>query len=413
MTTTTFFGALLVCCVVLLLPTRPYAQQTMDFTTALQLARKNNPDWRAAEQEVEIARGKLTTARLISPFNPVIEGLSGRRTIPGESRGTDYAVGLSMEVEVAGQRGLRISESERNLERAEASFRDFQRGFRAKLARAFYQAIFARSLLEFLRRVEGLNLRLLEVTRVKFEAGDISGLEVNVSVVRHGQSRKETFDGERDLAQALLELKRLVGIEETLLPIGDLGVTVPPVQPKEILDRAMANRADLLAKRRELRRAETEIALRKREVFPNPTLGVLFDREFTGERFVGGTLSIPLPIFNRNQGELESLGARRILARAEILALEKEIRKEVDQAISQWETARKSIDFFQREVIEQTEENFRLLEAAYRERRIDLPRLLIMENDLIAANQSYLEIRHSLQEAAIRLEEVSGELPNP
>jgi cobalt-zinc-cadmium efflux system outer membrane protein len=343
----------------------------------------------------------------------VIEGQSGRRTIPGESRGTDYGVGLSMEVEVAGQRGLRISESERNLERVEASFRDFQRSFRAKLARAFYQAVFARSRLEFLRRVEGLNLRLLEVTRIKFEAGDISSLEVNVSVVRHGQSRKETLDGERDLAQALLELKRLIGLEETLLPTGDLGVTVPPVKPKEILDRALANRTDLLAKRHELERAEAEISLRKREVFPNPTLGVLFDREFTGERFVGGRLSIPLPIFNRNQGEQESLEARRIQARAEIVALEKEIRKEVDQALSQWETAHKSIDFFQREVIGQTEENFRLLEAAYRERRIDLPRLLIMENDLIAANQSYLEIRHSLQEAAIRLEEVSGVLPKP
>jgi len=65
----------------------------------------------------------------------------------------------------------------------------------------------------------------------------------------------------------------------------------------------------------------------------HPTLGVLFDREFTGERFVGGRLSIPLSIFNRNQGELESLEARRIQARAEIVALEKEIRKEVDEAI--------------------------------------------------------------------------------
>jgi cobalt-zinc-cadmium efflux system outer membrane protein len=410
MKTTTFLAAL-ACCVIAPLPSRPYAQQSMDFAAAFELARKNNPDWRAAEQEIEIARGKLTTARLISPFHPVIEGQTGSRTIPGESRGTDYGVGLSMEVEVAGQRGLRISESERNLEKAEASFRDFQRGFRAKLARAFYQALFASSRLEFLRRVEGLNLRLLDVTRIKFEAGDISGLEVNVSIVRHGQSRKETLDGERELAQSLLELKRLVGIEETLVPTGDLGVTVPPVQLQEILDRAIANRADLLAKRRELQRAEAEIALRKREIFPNPTFGVLFDREFTRERFVGGTLSIPLPLFNRNQGELESLEARRIQARAEIAALEKEIRKEVDQAISQWETARKSIDFFQREVIEQTEENFRLLEAAYRERRIDLPRLLIMENDLIVANQSYLEIRHSLQEAAIRLEEVSGILP--
>lgn len=36
------------------------AQQAIDFPTALELARKNNPGWRAAEQAVKIARGKLT-----------------------------------------------------------------------------------------------------------------------------------------------------------------------------------------------------------------------------------------------------------------------------------------------------------------------------------------------------------------
>ena len=90
--------------------------------------------------------------------------------------------------------------------------------------------------------------------------------------------------------------------------------------------------------------------------------------------------------------------------------MEKEIQKEVNQAINQWETARQGADLFQREVIEQTDENFRLLEAAYRERKIDLPRLLIMENDLITANQSYLDVLLSLREAAIRIEEVTGEV---
>jgi hypothetical protein len=91
-----------------------FGQQTVDFATALNLARKNNPDWRAAEQEVEISRGESTQARLITPFNPVVEGQSGRRSIPREGKGADYGLGLSMEIEVAGQRGLRIAEAERN-----------------------------------------------------------------------------------------------------------------------------------------------------------------------------------------------------------------------------------------------------------------------------------------------------------
>ena len=397
-------------CFVVLLSTRLYAQQSVDFATALELARKNNPDWRAAEQELEIARGKLTTARLISPFNPVIEGQGGPRRMPGEGTGADYGLGVSMELEVAGQRGLRVTEAERNLQRAEAGFQDFARTFRGKLARAFFQAVAARERLALQKRIEELNRNLLDVTKVKFDAGDVSALEVNVAIVRYGQTRKETFDAEENVTQALLELRRLIGLQESFVPEGRLESTVPPPAPAEVLERALASRPDLLARRYELQRAEAEIALLRRQVFPNPTVGLFFNREGSGDKTVLGAISIPFPVFNRHQGELASLDARRLQVRSELLGLEKEIRKEVDQAVSRWQTAQRNIELFQHEILEQTEENFRLLEAAYRERAIDLPRMLIMGTDLVNARRSYLDALLSLREATISLEEISAEV---
>ena len=410
MKTTRFLAALLAYCVVALLPARPHAQQSVDFATALDLARKNNPDWKSAEQEVEIARGKLSTARLISPFNPVLEGQGGPRSIPGAKNGTDYGVGLSMELEVAGQRGLRIGEAEKNLQRAEAAFKDFARTFTAKLSRTFHQALVGRERVTLLRRVEELNRRLVEVTQVRLQAGDVSGLETNVAAVRYGRARKETLDGDRELRQTLLELRRLVGVEESIAPTGELSVAVSPIALQELFERARANRPDLLARKRELERAEAEIGLRRREVIPNPSVGISFNREGTGDKIVLGSLSIPLPVFNRRQGELESLEARRTQARAELLAVEKEIRKEVDQALNQWATASESFQLFQKEIIARTEENFKLLEAAYRERKIDFPQVLIMENDLISATLSYLDTALALRDAAIKLQEVTGEV---
>jgi cobalt-zinc-cadmium efflux system outer membrane protein len=386
-----------------------FAQQTIDFSTALDLARKNNPDWRAAEQEVQVTRGKLATARLISPFNPVIEGQGGPRRMPGEGTRTDFGAGVSMELEVAGQRGARTTEAEINLQRVEAGFQDFARTFRGRLARAFYQSVFARERLALQRRIENLNRTLLDVTKIKFDAGDVSGLEVNLATVRYGQVRKESLDAERNLTQSLFELRRLIGTEQMYLPKGKLEISIPTISEAAILDTALANRPDLLARRYEVQRAEAEIALVRRQVLPNPVFGLSFNREGSGDKTVIGGLSIPLPVFNRRQGELESLEARRIQARSELLATEKEIQKEVNQAINQWETARQGAGLFEREVIEQIEENFRLIEAAYRERRIDLPQVLVMENNLIAANQSYLDVLSSLREAAIQIEEVTGE----
>ena len=330
--------------------------------------------------------------------------------MPGEGTGTDVGVGLSMEVEVAGQRSARISEAERNLQKAEAGFQDFARTFRARLARAFYQAVLARERLALQQRIENLNRTLVEVTRIKFNAGDVSGLEVNLSAVRFGQVRKDTLDAERDLRQALVELRRLIGGDQTYLPEGKLETAIPAVSDAAVLQAALSARPDLLARRYELQRAEAEIALVRRQVFPNPIFGLTFNREGSGDKTVLGGVTLPLPVFNRRQGELESLEARRLQARAEVVALEKEIQKEVSQALNRWETARQSAELFQREVMGQIDENFRLIEAAYRERRIDLPQLLVMENNLITANQSYLEVLSSLREASIQIEEVTGEV---
>ena len=392
------------------LPHQGFAQQTIDFSTAVELARKNNPDWRAAEQEIQAAQGRLTTARLISPFNPALEAQGGPRRLASEGTGADIGVGISMEVEVAGQRGARITEAERNLQRAEAGFQDFARTFRGNLARAFYQAIVARERLALQRRIENLNRTLVDVTKKRFDAGDVSGLEVNLAGVRYGQVRKETLDAERNLTQSLLELRRLIGAEQTYLPEGKLDTTIPPLSDAAILQAALANRPDLLARRYELRRAEAELALVRRQIFPNPIFGLSFNREGSRDKTILGGVTLPLPLFNRRQGELESLEARRNQARAELLALEKEIQKEVRQALNQRETARQSAELFQREVMEQVDENFRLIEAAYREGRIDLPQLLVMENNLINANQSYLEVLSSLREGAIQIEEVTGEV---
>ncbi len=409
MKTTTFLAAL-AWCVMVLLPTRPHAQQSVDVATALELARKNNPDWRAAAQELEIARGKLTTARLISPFNPVIEGQAGPRRVPAERTGTDYGVGLSMELEVAGQRGLRIGEAERNLQKAEAGFQDFARTFRGRLARAFFQAVAARERLALQRSIEELNRNLLDVTKVKFDAGDVSALEVNVAVVRYGQTRKETFDAEENVTQSFLELRRLIGLNDNFVPEGQLDSALTLPIAAVVLERALARRPDLLARRYELQRAEAELTLVKRENIPNPTVGLSFIREGTGEKAILGGISIPFPVFNRRQGVIASLDARRLQIRSELAALEKEIRKEVDQAINRWQTAQRKIELYERDILEQTEENFRLLETAYRERAIDLPRILIMGTDLVTVRRSYLDALLSLREATISLEEISGEV---
>ena len=154
--------------------------------------------------------GQINTARLISPFNPIIEGQADhggcRAKEPARTMGWVFPWRLK-------SLGREDSESVKRTETSKgprpiAGFCPYLRG---RLARAFYQPVPALERLALQRRTEELNRNLLDVTKVKFDAGDVSALEVNVAVVRYGQTRKETFDAEENVTQALLELRRLIG----------------------------------------------------------------------------------------------------------------------------------------------------------------------------------------------------------
>ena len=102
------------------LPAFGQGQESLSLTLpeALRLARERNPDLLAARQELEIARGRAVKARYPSQFNPELgsEVTNRSRGEPGEhGSSVDFAVTLSQEVEIGGQRGKRIDEAERNL----------------------------------------------------------------------------------------------------------------------------------------------------------------------------------------------------------------------------------------------------------------------------------------------------------
>ena len=93
----------------------------------LELARQNNPELLAARQEAEIARGRLTKARYWNQFNPQIEGGAAQRHFDAGGTDVQPSGGLSLELEVAGQRGKRIEEADRNLARVDAEIANTER----------------------------------------------------------------------------------------------------------------------------------------------------------------------------------------------------------------------------------------------------------------------------------------------
>ncbi|MBI3301382.1 MAG: TolC family protein [Deltaproteobacteria bacterium] len=400
----------------LLLPAPGWGQESLSITLgeALTLARDRNPDLLATRQELEVARGRLVKARYPSQFNPEIgsEAAYRERNEPGETGSvTDFSITLSQQVEIAGQRGQRIREAEQSLARTEAGVHDRERLLDAEVKATFFQALARRRRLELLRTIEELNRRVRDATAARVQAGESPVMEENLAQIRYGQSRKETLTAEADEAAALLELRRLLNLsaEALIEPVGELRGEGKEVALRETLERALTTRPDLAAAGREVERVDAELALTRRLAVPNPTIEGFYRKEERGpDRIAGIGLRIPLPLFDRKQGELVALAGRQSQARFEVDARRRTIEQEVSEALRRYDATRRTLMVFEQDVLARVDENFRFIETAYRAGKIDLFQFIVVQNDLVAAQLSYIDSLARFREAEVNLERAVG-----
>ncbi|MBI4517757.1 MAG: TolC family protein [Deltaproteobacteria bacterium] len=382
---------------------------------ALDMARQNNPELLSARQEAEIARGRLVKARYWNQFNPEIEGGAAQRRFDAGGSDAQRTGGVSLEFEVAGQRGKRIDEADRHLARVEAEIANAERLVLTQVREAFYRVLYLERRLQLFRQVEDLNRRLRDASAERFRSGKVPKLEANLPVVRYSQSRKDTLTAERDHRNALREIERLLGNDPlgTVEIAGNLSVHPIKTPVDTLLETALRVRPDLHARDAEIERVDAETSLTKRLIVPNPTLRGTYDEETetagSRDRIVGGQISIPLPLFDRRQAELTALAGQRAQAAYARSGTALTVQAEVRDAYRSYEAAAEAVQVFEADAVSRISENFRFVETAYREGKIDLLQLVVVQNDLVNAQFSYLDSLWDYWLARTALERAVGQ----
>jgi cobalt-zinc-cadmium efflux system outer membrane protein len=394
---------------------RASAAAPLTLARALAIARQDNPELLAARQEERIARGHLEKARYWNPFNPHIEGGAAQRRFDAGGTDVQPVAGVSLEIEVAGQRGKRIEEAERNLQRVNAQIANTERLVLAQVTEAFYRALYLERRVQLFRQVEDLNRRLREASAERFKSGEVPKLEANLAVVRYSQSRKETLAAERDHRTTLQDLERLLGREPegSVALAGDLAVRRLALSLDTLLASALRTRPDLQGRDAEIQRVDAETGLTRRLMVPNPTVRGTYDEETESpgsrDRIIGGAVSIPLPVFDRRQAELTALAGQRAQATYDRTATVLAIQAEVRDAYRSYEAAFEAVGVFEADAVERIAENFRLIETAFREGKIGLLQLVVVQNDLSSAQFAYLDSLWDYWLAATALERAVGQ----
>ena len=236
------YFVVIVLCALLIISSPAAALETDGLTLeqAITLALEKNPELQTIRLEEESAKGQNEKARLLLINNPTIEGNISKKEKPDEEGGgnfTNYGFKLSQEFEVAGQRGARINVSEKELARVKLEIRDKERLLIADVKDAFTRALSLKKKSGLARQNVRLNEELLGYTKIKFQSGEVSGLDVNLSEVELSKTKKELLLAEREYRESLLALQGLLGLspDMSFAIEGELPSEAPELPDRETL----------------------------------------------------------------------------------------------------------------------------------------------------------------------------------
>jgi cobalt-zinc-cadmium efflux system outer membrane protein len=385
----------------------------MNMDEAVQEALKNNPDLQEARQERIAAQGKLDQAALLLGSNPVIEGTSSKKKYTEDAGGEEfknYEVRVSQEFEIAGQRGLRKDAAEKGLEKTEQEIRNMERILVAEVKDAFAQALAARRKKDLAEETAKLQEELYTFAEVKFKAGEVAALEMNLASVELGKAKRDLLQASREERAAILALQALLGLKPdgAFTVQGELPAEVPTVPAKEGLKQlAASRRPDIKAASADVESSKSAMRLAGRSAFPNFTLSGFVERDERAN-ITGLALSVPLPLFNRNQAQRGEARARAEQANIRQASLDKAIDRELEDAYASLVTAAEELGLFKKEILDKALENLDLMNLSYKEGKIGFFEVRLAQKDTLDAQLSYLDSQLRAQLAINALEKATG-----
>jgi outer membrane protein, heavy metal efflux system len=370
---------------------------------ALDLADKQNLDLAAARQRRFVSRAGVQIAK--QRPNPAF-GFTALRDTPHEGLFFDQPL------ELGGKRGHRIDVARQEGGVTDVEISTVARQVRRSTREAFYRLAFARAESDRLAQVVKLAERLKQIAQQRFEAGAVPQLEVVQADVEESRVQADLEVARQEEKVTLSQFNAL--LNEPAATGWDLAGRLedPPLawSVEELVQRAYAANAELQHLAQEEKVEASRRGLLKAERIPNLDLQYGLDFNSPHDFAVGprGQLSLTLPIFSRNQGEIaQSLANQRVLE-AETAAKKRAVAAVVEEAYFDWNAQQTQAGIYRQTLVPAVRKLEGMAEESYRAGKATILVVLDAQRNVQDVERTYQQGLLALQSAFASLEEAVG-----
>ena len=372
-----------------------------DVQALVQCAASHSPVLAAARFEQRAALARRLSAELYFPSNPALELQGGLRRLAPGAYTFDRGIGLSQAFEVGGQRGARLAASDAESEAADALLEASLAEVSAAVLSSAAEVRWAR-----LERAAAADVctsaeRLVELSRGRAAHGVGIGLDVDLAEAALLTARRDERERQRAVDEAEARLSQVVGAAVSLAEDAELPELRGSASLAELEALAVARRKEPRQAIGEARVAAAQTAILQRDWYPKPTVGVGLRQEENAT--IGAlTLSVPLPVFRRNQGELASQQVQVEQADAQRVQAELEVRLQVRAAHAAWQRAREA-SVASPDLEARLRADLVALQTAYEQGSMSMPATLASLREVALARRQLAQMQAETVLAAVAL----------
>ena len=399
-----------------LMTTHAYADTnlaTLDGLVAEVL--EKNPALKFYQAEIAAAKGSRKTAGLWA--NPEVSGSLGQKRVWNEEeltgKGETGDLSVIQTFEWPGRMGLRRAIADRDVELAELGLEQFRALLVSRTEIAAYELIAAQEKAAATREVADHFSALREVLVQRGQAGLTPQLETRVIESMELNMQRKASQATLASQAASLDLNQLRGAPpDTKLSFAPASPSFGPLEKDQdaLVALAKSNDFSVRQKKIELARQNFRVGLTENERLPAVSIGPSISQERAGdrERVIGAALSVPLPLWNPNQGNMDTARAQRVQAETALDVAQREAERRVIEAVITYETKLKEMAKWQPDSIQHFKEAAELADRHYRLGAVPVSTYIELQTQYLETIEGLQDTKKEALEAANQLALLTG-----
>jgi cobalt-zinc-cadmium efflux system outer membrane protein len=378
---------------------------------ALTLVLMNNPELKAFSLEVRALEARALQAGLFP--NPEIDIEGENFGGSGEYQDTEVmetTIQLSQLIELGGKRSKRkqLAILEQNLGTWDYKIKRID--VLTAVTKAFVEVLATQNRLSLTEELVGLAQDTLATVSERVKAGKVSPLEETRSKVAYSIAQIDLERAKRSLEGSRRKLAAAWGSKTPMFEkVEGRFFDIVPVPSAEKLEGLISQNPEIERWISEMDRRRADLELAKATGIPDVTLsgGVRRFNENDDNAFVFG-VSIPLPIFNRNQGGILEASRRLAKAGEERRAVELKVIDDLAQAYESLSSAFIEATALKRDVLPGAQSAFEASREGYRHGKFDYLAVLDAQRTLFETRSQYIEVLNQYHQAVSEVERLIG-----